>query len=159
MNIEYRLYIQAPVTEVFHLVYDKELQRLWMVNLVETRALASGDGGSAVGAKFCQTIQEGNRRVNYAGAVIAYDPLRHVGLTIGNGQFTMQVDYRFVADAEQTRLDYRAQMIQGTWFMRLTGKLFASFTRRILYHQMRRLKAVAEARQNARQLAEDLLAA
>ena len=159
MNIEHRLYINAPVEEVFNLVYDEEQLKLWAEDVVETRYHADHDRTDPVGTTFTQFIQEGSRRAEYCGEIIAYDPLRHLSLTIGNRRFTMRVEYRFVAEAGQTRLDYQARMIAGTWLMRLTGSLFEGFTRRILYNQMWRLKAVAESSYVAPQQAETRLAA
>ena len=159
MNIEHRLYINAPVEEVFNLVYDEEQLKLWAKDVVETRYHADHDRSNPVGATFTQFIQEGSRRAEYRGEIVAYDPLRYLGLTIGDRRFTMRVEYHFVAEAGQTRLDYQARMIAGTWLMRLTGSLFEGFTRRILYHQMWRLKAVAESIHAALRQEETRLAA
>jgi hypothetical protein len=76
--------------------------------------------------------------------VTAYEPPHHLGVRIGNTQFGMQVDYRFSEFSGGTRLDYAAEMIEGNWFARLTGKLFGWLTRRILNKQMQQLKALAE---------------
>lgn len=144
MNIEYSLYVNAPVQDVFSLVDDKDNLKLWMDDVVETIYLENHQREAPIGRKFIQKIKEGRHTTAYSGEVVAYDRLRHLAVTLGNRQFTVRVDYRFIGDAGQTRLDYQARLIEGSWLMRLTGKLFASFTRKILLHQMWRLKAVAE---------------
>lgn len=145
MNIEHRIYINAPVQQVFQLLDDGDALKLWMEDLLEMKYRDGGAGDSRLGVRFTQRFKEGGRVGEYAGEVIAYEPLRHLALRVGNRDFTLRIDYQLVADAGQTRLDYRAQMVAGNWFMRLTGKLFEGFTRRILHSQMWRLKTVAEA--------------
>ena len=159
MNIEYSLYVNAPVQDVFSLVNDKDNLKLWMDDVVETTYLESPQREDPIGRKFIQKIKEGRNTNAYTGEIVAFDRFRHLAVTLGNRQFTVRVDYRFVGDAGQTRLDYQARLIEGSWLMRLTGKLFAGFTRRILLHQMWRLKAVAESpRVPACQAAERLAA-
>ncbi|MFQ5613511.1 MAG: SRPBCC family protein [Anaerolineae bacterium] len=144
MKITRAIQINAPLDRVFALVDDEEKLKLWMDGLEETRYLSEPDPQNPIGAKFKQRIREGGRLTEYDGEVTAYDKPHHLGVRIGNNQFGMQVDYRFAATADGTRLDYSAEMVHQTWFARLMGALFGWLTNRILDKQMRRLKELAE---------------
>jgi uncharacterized protein YndB with AHSA1/START domain len=144
MEIKYTLAINAPVEKVFNLVDDDEKLKLWMEGLEETVYTSEVDREKPVGTKFRQKIREGGRLVAYEGEVTAYDKPHHLGVRIGNKQFSMQVDYRFSSIETGTRLDYSAAMIEATWFARLVGKLFSGLTKRILNKQMAALKTLAE---------------
>ena len=143
MNETWQMEIEAPIERVWPLVDDSENLRKWMDGLEET---TYPDGFQrAVGTRFVQRIREGGRVQSYEGVVTAYDPPRHLGITIGNRAFEMQVDYRFTDLGVRTRLDYLARKTRGGFVIKVMSPLFGWLTRRILRRQMAKLKAVAEA--------------
>jgi len=145
MNESCRIEIEAPIERVWPLVADDQNLARWMDGLKETTYPDGLDKGRAVGTRFVQRIQEGGRVQTYEGRVTAYDPPSHLGITVGNRAFEMQVDYRFIDLGGRTRLDYSAQMVRAGLFVRLMSTLFGAVTRRILRRQMAKLKALAEA--------------
>jgi len=145
MNERYQVEIAAPIATVWSLVDDDQNLKKWMDGLEETSYPDGVDRSRAVGTRFVQRIREGGRVQSYEGRVTAYDPPAHLGITIGNRAFEMQVDYRFTDLGGRTRLDYSALMARGGLFIRLMSTLFGWVTNRILRRQMARLKAVAEA--------------
>jgi uncharacterized protein YndB with AHSA1/START domain len=145
MNERYQVEIAAPIATVWSLVDDDQNLKKWMDGLEETSYPDGVDRSRAVGTRFVQRIREGGRVQSYEGRVTAYDPPTHLGITIGNRAFAMQVDYRFTDLGGRTRLDYSALMARGGLFIRLMSTLFGWVTNRILRRQMARLKAVAEA--------------
>jgi len=145
MNESCRIEIEAPIERVWPLVADDQNLAKWMDGLKETTYPDGLDKGRAVGTRFVQRIQEGGRVQTYEGRVTAYDPPSHLGITVGNRAFEMQVDYRFIDLGGRTRLDYSAQMVRAGLFVRLMSTLFGVVTRRILRRQMAKLKALAEA--------------
>jgi uncharacterized protein YndB with AHSA1/START domain len=144
MNCTYTLDIDAPIAKVFSLVDEEKNLKKWLDGLEETIYPEGLDRAKAVGTKFKQRIKEGSRVKEYDGEVIAYDKPQHLAILLGNKQFTVKVDYRFTANGTQTRLHYSAEIIRAGWFVRLMGKLFAGFTKRLLDKQMKKLKALAE---------------
>lgn len=145
MNERYQLEIAAPIATVWSLVDDDQNLKKWMDGLEETSYPDGFDPSRPVGTRFVQRIREGGRVQSYEGRVTTYDPPTHLGITIGNRAFEMQVDYRFADLGGRTRLDYSARMVRGGIFVRLMTTLFGWVTSRILRRQMARLKAVAEA--------------
>jgi uncharacterized protein YndB with AHSA1/START domain len=145
MNETYRMDIAAPIERVWPLVADDENLVKWMDGLKETTYPDGLDKARAVGTRFVQRIQEGGRVQTYEGRVTAYDPPTHLGITVGNRAFAMQVDYRFTDLGGRTRLDYSALMVRAGFFVRMMSTLFGAVTRRILGRQMAKLKALAEA--------------
>jgi uncharacterized protein YndB with AHSA1/START domain len=143
-KITYQLDINASVGTVFELIDDDEKIKLWMDGLEETIYPSGQDRANPTGTKFVQRIREGGRVGEYEGEVIAYDKPTRLAIDIGNRQFTMRVDYRLSLTPSGTRLDYSAEMIRASWFVRLLSLLFGWFTRRLLDRQMRRLKELAE---------------
>lgn len=144
MAITYSQFIATPIERAFACVDDEELLRRWMEGLEETTYPQGRDRARPVGTRFTQRIREGGHVTEYEGEVTAYDKPRHLGVRIGNGMFSMQVDYRFTPEGEGTRLDYRCEAVTHHWFARVMGFLFAWLTRRILRKQMSQLKALAE---------------
>ena len=145
MNETYRIDIEAPIERVWPLVADDENLVKWMDGLKETTYPDGLDRTRAVGTRFVHRIQEGGRVQAYEGRVTAYDPPSHLGVTVGNRAFEMQVDYRFTDLGGRTRLDYSALMVRAGFFVRMMSTLFGAVTRRILRRQMAKLKALAEA--------------
>ena len=145
MNERYQLEIAAPIATVWSLVDDDHNLKKWMDGLEETSYPDGLDRSRVVGTRFVQRIREGGRVQSYEGRVTAYDPPTHLGITIGNRAFEMQVDYRFTDLGGRTRLDYSALMVRAGLFVRMMSTLFVAVTRRILRRQMAKLKALAEA--------------
>lgn len=145
MATRYMLDINVPVEAAFDYVDDPNKMKLWVDGVEETVYPDGLDLANPVGTRFKQQIREGGRLEEYDGKVTAYHKPDHLGIQIGNRQFTMQVDYRFAPTATGTRLDYSVETVHASWFMRLFGLFFGWFTNRILDKQMKKLKAVAEA--------------
>jgi hypothetical protein len=143
-KMHYSLEIKAPIEKAFELVEDNQKQKLWIDGLEETIFPATYDRQNPVGTKFKQRIREGGRVGEYDGEVTAYNKPRHLGVRLGNAQFTVLVDYRFTSIAGGTRLEFTSEMISAICFVRVCGALFGWFTRRILDGQMKKLKALAE---------------
>ncbi len=147
--ITYSQEISAPIETVFELVDYPENMKLWMDGLEETIYTSELDRDNPVGTTFKQRIREGGRVAEYDGEVVGYDRPNYIGVTIGSKAFQMQADYRFSSTPSGTRLDYSAEMVTSTWWVRIIGRLMNWFTRRILTKQMAKLKEVAEARARA----------
>ena len=145
MNERYTMEIAAPVERVWAMIDDADNLKQWMEGLLDTEYPDGFDRRRAVGTRFVQRIREGGRVADYAGDIVAYDPPRHLGITVGNSVFRMQVDYRLTPVAAGTRLDYSALMVEAGAIVRFMSRLFGWLTRRILRKQMGRLKALAEA--------------
>ncbi len=145
MLVTYQLDINAPIGVVFDFLDDDQKLKLWIDGLEETSYPDGQDQVNPIGTKFKQRIREGGRVVEYDGEVTDYVKPTFLGIRIGNRQFTLQVDYRLNATATGTRLNYKAEAVGASWLVKLLGKLFSPFTRRILDKQMKRLKRLAEA--------------
>jgi carbon monoxide dehydrogenase subunit G len=142
---DYTLEMNAPIEKAFEAVSDPAKQKIWMEGLEETIYPSPLDSdGNPVGTKFKQRIREGRSVNEYDGEVTAYDKPNHLGVRVGNRQFTVLVDYRFASTDSGTRLNYTADLRFHTVIARVMGVLFSWFTRRILDQQMKRLKDVAE---------------
>jgi len=147
--ITYSAVINAPIERAFACVEDHDKIKQWAQGVEEIIPLEPWDPANPVGSRFRQRIREGGRLSEFHGEVVAYDKPRHLAITLGNNAFTMRVDYRFTTlNPTQTRLDYSADMVSGSWFGRLMGALFRSLTVRILHKQMAALKALAEREAN-----------
>ena len=154
MRITYQLDIEAPIGTVFEQIDDDEKLKLWMEGLEETIYPSGRDLQNPLGTKFVQKIREGGRVGEYEGEVIAYEKPTRLAIDIGNRQFTMRVDYRLSPTSKGTRLDYSVETIKATWFVRLLGKLFSGFSRRLLDRQMKKLKELAESQQLSRAMGQ-----
>jgi carbon monoxide dehydrogenase subunit G len=142
---EYTLDINAPIEKAFDAVSDPNKLKIWMEGLEETIYASPLDSNAnPVGMKFKQHIREGGRVAEYDGEVTAYDKPHHLGVRVGNQQFTVLVDYRFASTGSGTRLNYSADLRFHTFIARVMGALFSWFTSRILDKQMKRLKMLAE---------------
>ena len=144
MNERHTMVIAAPMERVWALIDDADNLKKWMEGLVETTYPDGFDRRRAVGTRFVQRIREGGRVADYAGEIVAYDPPSHLGITVGNSVFRMQVDYRLGEVPGGTRLDYSALMVEAGGIVRFMSRLFGWLTRRILRKQMARLRAMAE---------------
>jgi uncharacterized protein YndB with AHSA1/START domain len=144
MKVTYQLEVNAPIGKVFDMVDDDENLKLWMEGLEEIIYPSGYDPAKPVGTEFRQRIREAGRVSEYKGEIVAYEKPRHIGIHIGNQQFLMRVDYRFTPTVTGTRLDYRAEMLEASRFVRIISVLFGWFTRRILDKQMKKLKELAE---------------
>jgi uncharacterized protein YndB with AHSA1/START domain len=136
--------IAAPPEKVFHLVDDPEQLKRWLEGVEETTYLAPRNDENPVGTRFKQKIREGGRIQEYDGEVIAYDRPRRLAVRIWNSAFTIQVDYRFAPEGSGTRLDYQAEFVNSSFFMRVMVVLVGWYTRRLLRRQMAKLKELAE---------------
>ncbi len=154
MRITYQLDIEAPIGTVFEYLDDDEKLKLWLEGLEETSYPSGRDSENPLGTKFVQKIREGGRVGVYTGEVIAYEKPTRLAIDIGNRQFTMRVDYRLSPTPTGTRLDYSVETVKSTWLVRLMGKLFSGFTRRLLDRQMKKLKEVAESQPLSRAMGQ-----
>lgn len=136
--------INAPIEEAFDCVNNPAKTMIWAEGVEQIIPLEPYDLANPVGSRFKQVIREGGRAAEYVGEIIAYDKPHHLGITLGNAAFTMEVHYRFSAAGSGTRLDYSAEMIRANLLGRVMGVLFGWLTGRILDKQMARLKQVAE---------------
>ncbi len=144
--LTYSQEIGAPIETVFELVDYGENLKLWMDGVEETTYTSEVDRDNPVGATFKQRIREGGRVSEYDGEWVAYARPNHIGVTIGSGSFQFQTDYRFSSTPSGTRLDYSADVVASTWWVRILSLLMNWFTKRILVKQMTKLKEVAESR-------------
>jgi uncharacterized protein YndB with AHSA1/START domain len=154
MPITYQLDIVAPIGMVFEQIDDDEKLKLWMEGLEETIYPQGRDPHNPLGTCFIQKIREGGRVGEYTGEVIAYEKPTRLAIDIGNSQFTMRVDYRLSPTPVGTRLDYSVETIKATWLVRLLGKIFSGFTRRLLDRQMKKLKELAESQPLSRAMGQ-----
>lgn len=158
MNCTYTLDIHAPIAKVFSLVDEDKNLKKWIDGLEETIFPEGYDRAKTVGTKFKQRIKEGSHINEYDGEVIAYEKPHHLAILLGNKHFTVKVEYRFTSNGTRTRLDYQAEMIRASWFVRLMCKLFSGFTQRILDRQMKKLKELAESSDNTFQTPATVMA-
>ena len=145
MQISFSQRIDAPIEVVFDCVDDDEKIRQWIPEVVEITYPDGEDRANPIGTRFKQKLKEGGRIAEYDGEVIAYDKPRHLGITLGNPSFQVEVHYRLspVGDAA-TQLDYDCQLSFAGWFYRLMGFLFFWLTKSIVRKQMAALKRLAE---------------
>ena len=145
MATRHTLDINAPIEAAFDAVEDPEKIKLWAEGVEEITYPYGLDEQNRVGTRFTQRIREGGRVEEYEGVVTAYDRPRHLGISLGNKQFTVAVEYRFTPiSASSTRLDFSDKVTYHTPIARLMGSLFGWFASRILQKQMKKLKAVVE---------------
>ena len=145
MATRYTLDLDVPIETAFDVVEDPEKIKLWAEGVEEIIYPDGRDEQNPVGTRFKQRIREGGRVEEYEGVVTAYDRPRHLGISLGNKQFTVAVEYRFTPiSASSTRLDFSDELTYHTPIARLMGTLFGWFANRILRKQMKKLKAVAE---------------
>jgi uncharacterized protein YndB with AHSA1/START domain len=148
-EIRYTTEFAAPPAAVWPYLEEPDKIKQWMSGVLEDRPTSEGPLG--VGSTFEMKIKEGARIGTYQGEITAYEPPRHMALSMSGGYgkkpMTMHVDYR-LADlgGGRTRLDYRceAEMPKGFLF-KLMGPLFLLFGRSVVKKFMRNLRPLVEA--------------
>lgn len=145
MGIQQSVEIRAPIEKVFELVDDPQKRKLWAEGMEDPAFTSDFDPNNPAGAKFKQRIKEGGRVVEYDGEITAYAKNQAIGIRMAGSQFAMELDYRFTATDDGTRVDHAGDVIYTSGFARLMGGLFGWFTGRIAAKQLRKLKELAEA--------------
>jgi hypothetical protein len=149
MRVEYRQEIRCTAWQLWPFLDDGEKQKLWLTTLIELAPTSHNP--RAVGSTFEFRVREGRRVSHYEGRIDAYDPPRHLGVSLWGGVLrkgtSMRVDYR-VADLKTfCRLEYYAEIDTSTLPGPLKlaiplARIFSFFQTRYF---MRNLKRLAEA--------------
>ena len=146
MTYWHAIEIAAPVRRVFDLLENPEKQKLWMVGLEETVLTSRPGGSSPVGRRFVQRMRRGRGTAEFAGEITAYEKPHRLAIRIGNAAFSAELDYRLEQIDGRTRLACAVDVVNRTALVRITEVLMRGATRRMVRKQLRKLKAVAQAR-------------
>ncbi len=146
MRYSHSVEIDAPIERVFDLLEDPEKQALWIEGLEETVFTSRPAGSSPVGARFVQRMRGGRAGAQFEGEITAYEKPRRFAFRIGNDAFAAELDYRLERRERLTTLSCTVTVVNRTPLTRLSGVLMGPATRRMAKSQLKRLKAVAEAR-------------
>jgi len=149
MRVEYRAEIRCTPRQLWPFLDDAEKQKLWLTTLIELRSTSKL--ARAVGSTFEFRVREGRRISNYEGRINAYDPPRHLGISMWGGALrqgsVMKVDYRVADLKNHCRLEYYAEI--DTSRLRGPIKLAIPIARIFTFFQvrsfMRNLQRLAEA--------------
>jgi hypothetical protein len=159
MRVEYRQEIRCTPWQLWPYLDDGEKQKLWLTTLIELTP--TSQVSRAVGSTFEFRVREGRRISHYEGRINAYDPPRHLGVSLWGGVLrkgtVMRVDYRIADFKTYCRLEYYAEIDTST----LPGplKLAIPLARIFSFFQtrnfMRNLKRLAESASSAGSTAAD----
>jgi len=149
MRVEYRAEIRCTQRQLWPFLDDAEKQKLWLTTLIELRSTSKL--ARAVGSTFEFRVREGRRISHYEGRINAYDPPRHLGISMWGGALrqgsVMKVDYRVADLKNRCRLEYYAEI--DTSRLRGPIKLAIPIARIFTFFQlrsfMRNLQRLAEA--------------
>jgi hypothetical protein len=149
MHVDFRLEIRCTPWQLWPFLDEVEKQKLWLTTLLEL--LPTSKNPRSVGTTFDMRVREGRRISRYEGRINAYDPPRHLGVTLWGGAFqpgvVMRVDYRLADLESNTRLEYNAEV--DTEALRGPIKLAIPVARVFTFFQiryfLRNLKRRAEA--------------
>ncbi|QJR09787.1 hypothetical protein DSM104443_00837 [Usitatibacter rugosus] len=112
MRVQKSISVAATPDTCWKVLTLREHQKRWLPEVVDhiPDDPAKQDG---VGATSTLKIQEGKRVVDYRETITAWEPGRVLAIRLSGGslgKMTMDVTYRFVPEANGTRLDYEADM-------------------------------------------------
>jgi hypothetical protein len=149
MRVEYRAEFRCTPWQLWPFLNDAERQKLWLTTLVDFASTSRIP--RAVGSTFEFRAREGRRISRYEGRINAYDPPRHLGVSMWGGALrpgtVMQVDYRVADLNSRCRLEYYAEIDTSTLHgpLKLAIPIARVFTFFQIRYFMRNLKRVAEA--------------
>jgi len=148
MRVEYRQEIRCTPRQLWPFLDDGERQKLWLTTLIELAPTSQIP--RAVGSTFEFRVREGRRISHYEGRIDAYEPPRHLGVSLWGGVLrkgtVMRVDYRVADLKTHCRLEYYAEIDTSTLPGPLKlaiplARIFSFFQTRYF---MRNLKRLAE---------------
>lgn len=149
MRVEYRQEVRCTAWQLWPYLDDGEKQKLWLTTLIELAPTSQIP--RVVGSTFEFRVREGRRISHYEGRIDAYDPPRHLGVSLWGGVLrkgsVMRVDYRVADLKTHCRLEYYAEIDTSTLPGPLKlaiplARIFSFFQTRYF---MRNLKRLAEA--------------
>jgi hypothetical protein len=157
MHVEYRAEFRCTPWQLWPLLDDVDKQKLWMTTLLEI--VPTSQIPRAVGATFDMRVREARRISRYEGRINAYDPPRHLGVSLWGGAFqpgvVMKVDYRLADLNATTRLEYYAEVdtesLRGPIKLAIPiARVFAFFQIRYFLGNLKRLAESAARLESAR---------
>ena len=83
MHVEYRAEFRCTPWQLWPFLDDAEKQKLWLTTLLDV--VPTSQVPRAVGATFDMRVREGRRTSHYEGRLNAYDPPRHLGVSLWGG--------------------------------------------------------------------------
>jgi hypothetical protein len=149
MRVEYRAEFRCTAWQLWPFIDEAEKQKLWLTTLVDL--VPTSRNPREVGSTFEFRARESRRISRYEGRIDAYDPPRHLGISMWGGSLrqgtVMHVDYRVADLKTHCRLEYYAFI--DTSSLRGPIKLAIPIARIFTFFQiryfMRNLKRLAEA--------------
>lgn len=146
MTYSHSVEIEAPIGRVFDLLENPEKQTLWMGGLEQTVFTSQPADNSRVGARFVQRMRGGRSGAEFEGEITVHEKPHRLAFRVGNTAFSADFDYRLERKERVTVLSCTVAVVNRTPLTRLSGVLMGPATRRMAKSQLKRLKAVAEAR-------------
>jgi uncharacterized protein YndB with AHSA1/START domain len=128
MSNTYSIDIDAPPARVFKWIYDADLNRQWLPNLVEVEVLKKEPQG--LGSRFRQVYMENGRRMEMTGTVTGYEQDRYLACEI-TGPFLLNVDYRLDDLGGRTRVTQHSEIQFRSFAMKLLGALMKPLMRKM----------------------------
>jgi carbon monoxide dehydrogenase subunit G len=125
--ITFSIDIDAPPARVFKWIFDPELNKLWLPNLVEAEVLKSVPG--EVGNTFRQLYVENGRRLEMFGTVTGYEQDRYLACEI-TGPFLLHVDYRLEDLGGRTRVTQNSEVTMKG-FLKIIGFLLGPMMKKM----------------------------
>lgn len=126
---------------------EPELQKQWMHGVLDNRATSTGP--TRVGSTFEMDIKEGGKTSTYRGVMTAWEPYRHMALSMQGGcmggKSKMIVSYRLEPiTINSTKMNYTCDIADGGRFMSIMFKLFGWFAKMQAKKFFRTLRTMVE---------------
>jgi carbon monoxide dehydrogenase subunit G len=145
MALATTLYIDAPPARVWQLIDDPMHLPLWMPEVIDTVYPDGRKTDDARGTRFVQRVKDASGIKTYQGKVVAYEPGRHLALTMTETMVTISVGYRLMPYEQGTRLDFTGDLAMNNPLFSMMALAAWPMARAHLSRQISDLKRVAEA--------------
>jgi uncharacterized protein YndB with AHSA1/START domain len=144
MALATTLHIDAPPARVWQLIDDPAQLPLWMPEVIDTVYPDGRPANDARGTRFVQRMKDARGIKTYQGKVMAYEPGRHLALTLTEAMVTISVGYRLTPYEQGTRLDVTGDLAMNNPLFSMMALAAWPMASAHLKRQIAELKRVAE---------------
>jgi carbon monoxide dehydrogenase subunit G len=142
LDVQTETSIARPPEAVASFAMEAENDTRWISGISEVRRLSEPPTG--VGTRVQRVASFLGRRIDYVMEVVEFEPPARIVLRSIEGPFPMRVSYEFDASGAGTRARLRVEgSVDG--FYKMATPLLARAVRRSLAHDLRNLRALIEA--------------
>ncbi|MGZ6708815.1 MAG: SRPBCC family protein [Solirubrobacteraceae bacterium] len=143
VDVRIEQHIARPREAVAHFVMNPANDRDWIGALTEVRVLTDGEVGP--GTQVERVASFLGRRLRYVTVIAEYRPGHGLAMHSVQAPFPLDVEYDFVGEPGGTRARVRATGDPGRYY-RLAGPLLGLMVKAGIRRDLRRLRALLEAR-------------